>query len=62
MGSTTGKSYWGKESWTERQIGMLLSYFALIKLSVVKCLFYDDNTIIIIYKMQVKSINQSKIF
>ena len=49
----------GKESWTERQIGMLLSYFVrvLIKLSVIKCLFNYDNAIIIIYKMQVKFIN-----
>ena len=29
----------GKVSWTEGQSGMLLSYFVLIKLSVIKCLF-----------------------
>ena len=51
-----------KGSWNERQIGMLLSYFVLIKLNVIKCLFSYDNAIIIIYKMQVKFINQSKIF
>ena len=51
----------GRESWTERQIGMLLSYF-VIKLSVIKCFFNYDNAIIIIYKMQVKFINQSKMF
>ena len=62
MGSATGKSQGGKRSWTERQIGMLLSYFVLIKLSVIKCLFNYDNAIIIIYKMQVKFINQSKNF
>ena len=48
----------GKWSWTERQIGMLLSYF-VIKLNVIKCLFNYDNAIIIIYKMQVKYINQT---
>ena len=54
----------GKESWTERQIGMLLSYFVLIKLRVIQCLFNYDNAIIIIYKMQVKFINlyHTKIF
>ena len=37
MGSATGKSWGGgKGSWTERQIGMLLSYFVLIKLSVIQ--------------------------
>ena len=36
-----------KGSWTERQIGILLSYFVLIKLSVIKCLFNYDNAIII---------------
>ena len=51
-----------KGSWTERQIGMLLSYFVLIKLRVIKCLFNYDNAIIIIYKMQVKFINQRKFF
>ena len=40
----------GKGSRTEGQIGMLLSYFVLIKLSVIKCLFNYDNAIIIIYK------------
>ena len=43
---------------------MLLSYFVLIKLSVIKCLFNYDIAIIIniiIYKIQVKFINQSKI-
>ena len=57
MGSATGKS-WGrggnKGSWTERQIGMLLSYFVLIKLTVIKCLFNYDNAIIIIYKFTFK--------
>ena len=43
------------------KIGMLPSYFVLIKLNVIKCLFNYDNAIIIIYKMQVKFINQSKI-
>ena len=63
MGSATGKSWgMGKGSWTECQIKMLLSYFVLIKLSVIKCLFNYDNAIINIYKMQVKFINQSKIF
>ena len=38
-----------KGSWTERQIGMLLSYFVLIKLSVIKCLFNYDNAIFNIY-------------
>ena len=54
----------GKGSWTERQIEMLLSYFVLIKLSVIKCLFNYDNAILIIYKMQVKfiNLNYSKIF
>ena len=52
----------GKESCTERQIGMLPSYFVLIKLSVIKCLLSYDNAIIIIYKMQVKFINQIKNF
>ena len=52
----------GQKNWTERQIGMLPSYFVLIKLSVIKCLFKYDNAIIIIYKMQVKFLNQSKIF
>ena len=28
-----------KGSWTERQIGMLLNYFVLVKLSVLQCLF-----------------------
>ena len=46
----------------EGKIGMLLSYFVLIRLSVIKCLYNYDNAIIIIYKMQVKFINQSKIF
>ena len=41
---------------------MLPSYFVLIKLSVIKCLFNYNNVIIIIYKMQVKFINQSRIF
>ena len=36
----------GKGSWTEHQIGMLLSYFVLIKLSVIKCLFNYDYAII----------------
>ena len=49
-----------KGSWTERQIGMLLSYFVLIKLSVIKCLFNYDNAIIIIYKNL--HLNHSKIF
>ena len=63
MGSATGKCGGGdKGSWTERQIGMLLSYFVLIKLRVIKCLFNYDNAIIIIYKMQVKFINQRKFF
>ena len=44
-----------KGSWTERQIGMLQSYFVLIKLSVIKCLFNYDNAIIIIYKFTFKS-------
>ena len=44
-----------KESWTKRQIEMLLSYFVLIKLSVIKCLFNYDNAIIIIYKFTFKS-------
>ena len=58
MGSATGKVRGGgKRSWTERQIGMSPSYFVLIKLSVIKCLFTYDNAIIIIYKMQVKFIN-----
>ena len=37
-----------KENWTERQIGMLPSYFVSIKLSVIKYLFNYDNAIIII--------------
>ena len=59
MGSATGKSWrgGGKGSWTERQIGMLLSYFVLIKLSVIQCLFNYDNAKIIIYEMQLKFIN-----
>ena len=49
-----------------KEVGLrvrLESYF-VIKLSVIKCLFNYDNAIIIIYKikMQVKFINQSKIF
>ena len=54
----------GKESWTERQIGMLLNYFVLIKLSVIQCLFNYDNALFIIYKMQVKfiNLNHTKIF
>ena len=32
----------GKVSWTERQIGMLLSYFVLIKLSVIKMPIYYE--------------------
>ena len=65
MGSATGKVRGeGKGSWTERQIGMLLSYFVLTKLSVIKCLFNYDNAIIIIYKMQLRfiNLNHSKFF
>ena len=36
----------GKGSWTGRQIGMLISYFVLIKLSVIKCLFNYDNALL----------------
>ena len=38
-----------KGSWTERQIGMLLSYLVK-KLSVIKCLFNYDNAIILYIK------------
>ena len=37
----------GKGSWTGRQIGMLMSYFVLIKLSVIKCLFNYDNALLL---------------
>ena len=50
-----------KEVGLSVKLEMLLSYFVLIKLSVIKCLFNYDNAIIIIYKMQVK-LNHSKIF
>ena len=45
----------GKGSWTERQIGMVLSYFVLIKLSVIKCLFNYDHAM-----MQLLSYIKSK--
>ena len=54
MGSTTSKDGGGAKE-VELSVRLEWSYFVLIKLSVIKCLFNYDNAIIIIY-------NASKIY